>query len=161
MSKVKKTASFHAQKPKVDGNEADLLKTQLARALADYDNLKRRTDEEKILWIKFSSQTIISKLLTILDMLDKAQDHLKDGGLAIAIIEFKKLINEEGVEEINPKVGDDFNHDLMEAVEVVEGESDNKVVEVVLPGWRFADGKIVRAAKVKVTKSNIENSKQE
>ena len=46
---------------------------------------------------------------------------------------------------------------LMEAIEVVAGESDNnkseaKVAEVVLPGWKFEDGTVVRHAKVKVSK---------
>ena len=135
---------------KIDDTEA--LKNQLTRALADYDNLRKRTDEEKTLWIKFSSQTIITKLLAILDMLESAQVHLKDQGLAIAILEFKKVLNDEGVEEIAPIEGDEFNHEFMEAIEVVKGKSDNKVVEVVLPGWKFTDGSVIRHAKVKVSK---------
>src|SRR5258706_15464456 len=92
---------------KVENNETEALKSQLARALADYDNLRRRTDVEKTLWIKFSSQTIITKLLTILDMLEKSQEHLKDQRLAIASLAFQKVLNEEEVEEITPKVVDE------------------------------------------------------
>jgi molecular chaperone GrpE (heat shock protein) len=45
----------------------------------------------------------------------------------------------------------------MEAIEVVDGQSNNKVTEakvaeVVLPGWKFEDGTVVRHAKVKVSK---------
>lgn len=130
--------------------ESEQLKGQLARALADYDNLRRRTDEEKTLWIKFSSQSIITKLLTILDMLEKAQEHLKDQGLAIATLEFKKILNEEGVTEIVPKVGDEFNHELHEVIETIEGEDKNKISETVVPGWKYNDGQVLRYAKVKV-----------
>ncbi len=141
-------------KSKVENNEAEVLKGQLARALADYDNLRRRTDEEKTLWIKFSSQTIITKLLGILDMLESAQMHLKDQGLAIATLEFKKILNDEGLEEIMPKVGDEFNHEFMEAIEVVNGESDNKVLEIFLSGWKYKEGNVLRHAKVKVSRSS-------
>ena len=145
-----------------ENTEVVLLKNQLARTLADYDNLRKRTEEEKTLWIKFSSQRVLTTLLPILDNFESAQKYLNDSGLAIAIGEFKRVFVEEGLEEINPKVGDDFNHDLFEAVDTVEtgkGGMDGKIVEVVLPGWKFKsddgfhDGKlIVRYAKVKVYK---------
>lgn len=151
MAKVKKQPAEVKNEPKEDVNvEAELLKGQLARTLADYDNLRRRTEEEKIQWIKFSSQTIIIKSLTILDMLEKAQEHLKDQGLAIAVLEFKKVLNEEGVEEILPKVGDTFNHDIHEVVETVEGDLKNTISEVLVSGWKYKDGQVLRFAKVKV-----------
>src|SRR3990167_10362322 len=118
-------------------DETETLKGQLARALADYDNLRRRTDEEKTLWIKFASGTIITKLLTILDMIESAQEHLKDQGLAIAVLEFKKVLDEEGVVEIMPKVGDEFNHELHEAIESVEGDKKGKIAEVMVSGWKY------------------------
>ncbi|HKC05105.1 MAG TPA: nucleotide exchange factor GrpE [Patescibacteria group bacterium] len=153
--KVKKVENDKQSLPqsgnlKVEDGETEALKSQLARALADYDNLRRRTDEEKTLWIKFSSQTIITKLLTILDMLEKAQEHLKDQGLAIATLEFKKVLNEEGVEEITPKVGDEFNHELEEVIETVEGGESGKIAEVLVAGWKYKDGQVLRFAKVKV-----------
>ena len=128
------------------------LKDQLARALADYDNLKKRTDEEKTTWMKFSSLNIISKLLPVLDMIENAQKHLQDQGLAISIGEFINVLKDEGLVVINPNIGDEFNEDEMEAIEVVEGTSDNVISEVVVPGWKFKDGIVVRHAKVKVFK---------
>lgn len=151
MTKIKtKKATDVQDKSGVENSENDVLKSQLVRALADYDNLRRRTDEEKTLWIKFASTTIITKLLTILDMLEKAQTHLKDQGLAIATLEFKKVLNEEGVVEILPKVGDEFDHELHEVIETVEGKDKNKIAEVVIPGWKYNDGQVLRYAKVKV-----------
>lgn len=129
-------------------------KDQLARALADYDNLKRRTEEEKVSWAKFSSLSIISKLLPIMDMLESAQEHMKDSGLAIAILEFKKVFIEEGLEEINPKIGSEFDENLEEVIEVVDGIGNNMISEVLVSGWKFKDGNVIRHAKVKVTKTN-------
>jgi molecular chaperone GrpE len=144
--------------------EVVLLKNQLVRALADYDNLRKRTEEEKLLWIRFSTARILTSLISILDNFELAQKHLSDSGLAIAIGEFRKVFAEEGLEEINPKAGEDFdheNHEAVESIEVAETEKDGKITEVVLPGWKFKDNEglaegrqIIRHAKVKVFKSN-------
>lgn len=157
-----KTKSKQKKTTPEESPEVVLLKNQLARTLADYDNLRKRTEEEKTLWVKFSSQRVLTTLIPILDNFESAQKHLNDSGLAIAIGEFKRVFAEEGLEEISPKVGDGFNHDLFEAVDTVETEKkemDGKIAEVVLPGWKFKsdnglhDGKlIIRYAKVKVYK---------
>lgn len=125
---------------------------RLARALADYDNLRKRSEAEKEIWVKFSSERILNKLLPILDMLESAQGHLKDNGLAISLGEFRKILQEEGLEEINPKPKDAFDHKIHEVVESIEGGKDKKgqIAETVLSGWRFAGGPIIRFAKVKV-----------
>lgn len=128
-----------------------VLKSQLARALADYDNLRRRVEQEKGAWVKFATQGVVSRLLPTLDMLETAQKHLNDQGLTMAVSEFKKVLIDEDLVEIIPEKGMVFDHDQHEAVEVVEGE-DGKVAEVVQTGWKFKDGNIVRPAKVKVGK---------
>mgnify|MGYP001559379279 FL=1 len=137
---------------KVTNSKKDLddLKSQLARILADYDNLRKRTDEERETWIKFSTQRVIVKLIPILDALESAQDHLKDQGLGIAINEFKKVVSEEEIEEVKPEVGSMFDESVSEVVESVEGEDKGKIAEVVLNGWKYKDGRVLRYARVKV-----------
>lgn len=136
------------KREKSDGIEE--LKNQLARALADYDNLRKRVESERELWIKFSGERILTKLLPVLDILESAQVHLKDQGLAIALGEFKKVFKDEGVEEIKPSVGDSFDHSVHEVVEAVSGGKRGTIAELVQVGWRFKEGKVIRAAKVKV-----------
>lgn len=132
--------------------ELEVVKGMLARALADYDNLSKRVDRERGDLSKITSVSLIVRLLPVLDGLESAQAHLQDRGLAISIVEFKKVLSEEGLTEIRPKVGDEFDENLMEAIEVVNGASDNKIAEVVLVGWKFTDGMVVRHTKVKVSK---------
>ena len=134
--------------------ELETMKGMLARALADYDNLSKRVDRERSDFGKMASVGVIVKLLPILDNLESAQVHLKDQGLAISIGEFKRVLSEEGLNEICPKVGDAFDEQLMEAIEVVSGSSDNTVAETVLTGWKFSDDTVVRHAKVKVAKTS-------
>lgn len=128
------------------------LKSQLARTLADYDNLVKRVERERQEIGKVASVGIVVKLLPVLDNLEAAQKHLQDQGLAIAIGEFTNMLKDEGLSVINPAVGDDFDEEEMEAIEVVAGERDNKVSEVTLTGWKFVDGTVVRHAKVKVSR---------
>jgi len=130
--------------------EVNLLKEQLARALADYDNLRKRAETEKLSWAKFASQGILIKLLPVLDILESANSHLGDKGLEIALAEFKKILGEEGLIEVNPKSGQVFDHSDQEAIESLDGGKKGTVAEVVLPGWKFVDGPVVRVAKVKV-----------
>lgn len=142
--------------------EVVLLKNQLARTLADFDNYRKRTEEEKGLWVRFSTQRVLTTLISVLDNFELAQKHLNDSGLAIAIGEFKKVFAEEGLEEVTPKIGDGFDHNNYEAVDTIETQEENKegkIAEVILTGWKFKDddglhdGKLViRHAKVKVYK---------
>lgn len=140
------------EKVKGKSNEAEQLKNQLARALADYDNLIKRVERERQDIEKLVSLRLVLKLLTVLDGLESAQIHLKDAGLAISIAEFKKILSEEGLTEIKPEIGSKFDENTMEAIEVIKGSSDNNIAEVALTGWKYNDGTVVRHAKVKVTK---------
>ena len=136
-----------------NSEEISVLKNQLARALADYDNLRKRTEEEKMIWIKFATQKFIQDLLPVLDNFESAQVHLQDSGLAIAINQFKEVLKNEGLIEIRPNVGENFDENLQEVVEVVSGKSAGKISELLVPGWKFVEGMVIRYAKVKVTKA--------
>lgn len=144
--KVKKTDKVHT--------DLESVKAMLARALADYDNLSKRVEREREAMGKIASIGILARLLPVLDNLESAQEHLQDSGLAICIGEFKKVLREEGLNEIRPAVGDEFNENTMEAIEVTTGARDNIISELVLTGWEFSGGQIIRPAKVKVSKVN-------
>lgn len=147
-----------SQIPNIKPKQTEELKNQLARALADYDNLRKRTEEEKVMWVKFATGKFIQNLLPILDVFEAALEHTKDQGLAIAVGQLKDLFKSEGLEEIKPKEGDVFNENLEEVIDVVENnEKEGKIAEMVLSGWRFKDGPVVRHAKVKVFKKTLDN----
>lgn len=130
------------------------LQAQLARALADYDNLRKRSEDESLQVYRNAAVKMAVRLLPVMDMLENAQGYLKDQGLAIAISAFEQIFSEEGIERMNIKPGDDFKEELGEVTEVVDnkGEKSNKIAQVVLAGWRLKDGRVIRHAKVKVNK---------
>lgn len=130
--------------------KADELKAQLARALADYDNLTKRVERERGDYAKMANLMLVGRLLPVVDMLESAQAHLKDAGLAIAIKEFEEAFSEQGVVQIKASKGIKYDEELHEAVEVAKNGKSGEIVKVVLTGWKFVDGPIIRPAKVKV-----------
>jgi molecular chaperone GrpE len=137
---------------KTSGKELEKVKNQLIRALADYDNLRKRIEREREGIEKIASVRFAVKMLTIFDMIEEAQRHLKDSGIALTLEEFKKILETEGIEKIEVGQGDKFDEEICEAVEVVKNGKDGKIVEVVLTGWKFSDGPVIRPIKVKVSK---------
>lgn len=146
-----------AQKTKKTKNEEKTnsekqeLESQLKRALADYQNLERRIEEERRVLGELSSVILIEKFLPVLDNLENAQKHLNDQGLDLVIKQFKDILASEGLEEVESE-GVEFNPHLHEAVETEEGQVDNKIMKVVTKGYKIRD-RVIRPAKVIVAKA--------
>src|SRR3989344_8788806 len=140
MTKIKKPAA-DIQDKKTKKAQGD-LEHQLKRALADYQNLERRIDEERRLLSHLSSALVVEKLLPVLDNLESAQKHLKDEGLEIVTKQFKEVLVSEGVEEIVSE-GSPFDPNLHEATEILESEKDGIVFKVLRKGYKIND-KVLR-----------------
>jgi len=85
---------------KKDEIQTSVLKTQLARALADYDNLVKRVEREKQGFERYANVKLAIKLLPVLDVLREAQKHIGDPGIAMTITQFEEALKGEGIEEI-------------------------------------------------------------
>ncbi|MCI0695498.1 nucleotide exchange factor GrpE, partial [candidate division KSB1 bacterium] len=84
------------------------------------------------------------------DVLAAAQAHLQDPALSLALREFEQAFADSEVEKIAPKKDSQFSEEVHEVVETVKGDKKNTIKEVVLSGWQFAGGTVIRPAKVKV-----------
>lgn len=133
------------------------LEIQLKRTLADYQNLERRIEAERKLLGELSTIVLIEKFLPILDNLENAQKHLNDQGLALVIKQFNDTLTSEGVVEIVSE-GQDYDPNLHEAIETVEGSEDGKIMKVLAKGYKMGD-RVIRAAKVSVVKSDVNTGK--
>lgn len=135
----------------------DAMKNQLARAMADYANLTKKVDEERSEMFKLASISFMNKILPIIDNLKLAQNHVQDSGVAMIIGQMESLAREQGFEEIKINKGDTFDENTMDVAEVIETENEkdnNSVSEVVVTGWKYNDGTVVRHSRVKVFKLN-------
>lgn len=134
-------------------------KNKYLRALADFQNLEKRVLEEKKEFQKMANRDLLSKIIAIVDNIDKAEIFVKDKGLQMVKDSFLKLLNEEGVKEIEV-LGKPFDPHLAEAIEITEGKVDNIVTEVLRKGYYYYD-KILRPAQVKVSKIRKENKAED
>ena len=79
------------------GNQA---LAQLKRVMADYDNFKKRTARDQLEFVKYSNRELLTKLLPVLDDLERAEAHVKDEGLSLAIKHLREVLSAEGVSEL-------------------------------------------------------------
>lgn len=129
--------------------QIDTLTNDWKRALADYQNLVKRVESDKREIVKFASLNLVTRLLPTLDILELAATHSKDSGVIMAVKQFQDVLTDEGLQIIEPKVGDVFDHNIHDCLETVKGDLDNTIAEVVYKGYKM-DDVILRPAKVKV-----------
>lgn len=132
------------------------LTNRWKRALADYQNLEKRYERDRSDFVQFANANLILRLISVLGHLEKVSGTFNDKGLELVVSELQKVLNEEGLEELE-SLGKEFDPNFMEAVEVLPGEEENKVAEVVSKGYLFK-GKLLVPAKVKVFKNEPTNN---
>lgn len=137
-------------------NKTQGLEEQLARALADYQNLIKRVEREKEEVLAKASKSLVEELLPVLDVLQTAQKHLKDNGLEMAIIQFRQVLERAGVERIGAEPGDRFDENIHEAVDTESGGQKGTIARVATEGYRWRDGSLLRPVKVVVYGEEVE-----
>jgi molecular chaperone GrpE len=130
--------------------QVEEFKNKYLRALADYQNLEKRVNEERFELMKIGNKNLLIKIIPFLDNLEKAEVFVRDPGLKISKDHFMQILNETGLEEID-LLGKEFDPNFAEAIDIIPGKEDNKVMEVLRKGYKFKD-KIIRVAQVKVSK---------
>lgn len=142
-------------------NETAVLKDMLLRKAAEFENYKRRTDQEISNYIKYASENIIKELLPVYDDLGRSIDSINKGetkdfetlkkGILLIFDKFKNILEKEGLTEIN-SLGQEFNVDVNSALMQVPRDDvkPNTVLEVVEKGYKLKD-KVVKHEKVLVS----------
>ena len=127
--------------------EVEDLTNKWKRAVADYINLVRRHEREESDLTQLANLELIRRLLPVLDGLEKAATHLRDDGLNLVLKKFKEVLGSQGLTEIDTRGM--FDPRFHECVEAVANGQPGKIAETLDKGF-IINGKIVRAAKVKV-----------
>jgi molecular chaperone GrpE len=134
-------------------------KDDYIRLMAEFDNYRRRTSQEKLELVSMASTDTIKGMLPVLDDCERALQVLKDSNDSDAAKEGTELIynklmsylKSKGLAVIEAK-DQPFDTDLHEAVAqfpVQEEEQKGKVFDVVQTGYTL-NGKVIRFAKVVV-----------
>ena len=134
-------------------------KDDYIRLMAEFDNYRRRTSQEKLELVSMASTDTIKGLLPVLDDCERALKVLMESNDSDAAKEGTELIYNKLMSYLKTKglavieaMGQDFDTDLHEAVAqfpVQEETQKGKVFDVVQTGYTL-NGKVIRFAKVVV-----------
>jgi molecular chaperone GrpE len=138
--------------------EREKAQTYLAnwqRAAADYQNLKRRVEQERGEIAQLANAALIINLLPLMDDIERALDNVDSrlagltwlDGIRLIYRKFQALLEVNGVTEI-PAHGERFDPNVHEAVMFGDGE-DGKVTNVIQKGYKLGD-RVLRPAMVVV-----------
>ncbi|TSC57720.1 MAG: molecular chaperone GrpE [Parcubacteria group bacterium Greene0416_79] len=131
------------------------------RVKADFVNAKRREEEERNEFLKFSRQELIKELLPALNSFHTAFGNKETWekvdlnwrmGVQHIYSQLRGVLERHGIALIEPKIGEPFDpgrHASIGAIAVAEKEKDHTIAEVVQKGYAL-HGKILEPAQVKV-----------
>jgi len=135
------------------------LKDKLLRKAAEFENYKRRTENDQINLITFAAESFIQKLLPVIDDFERSLGHVDEAedinaikqGLKLIYDKLLKVLDEQGVKKIEA-VGNPFDVDYHEALMQRPDDSvdPHTVIDEIEKGYTYKD-KVIRHAKVVVS----------
>jgi len=135
------------------------LKDAFLRKAAEFENYKRRTENDQLNLIKYAAEPFIKSILTVYDDLERSLSHINGDnnfeslkkGLELIYDKFTKILNSHGIKKIDA-IGQPFNVELHEALmqKPAEGVPPHTVLEILEHGYIYQD-KVIRHAKVVVS----------
>ncbi|MCI5837269.1 MAG: nucleotide exchange factor GrpE [Veillonellaceae bacterium] len=130
----------------------------LTRARADYDNLKRRSQEHLRTERERVTGEILLEILPLIDIYEHVltqYEHAKDEpfykGIEMLHTKFIGLLEQYGLQEIEA-LGQMFDYHLHDAKMrlAVPDKPEGEIVQVIRKGYQYRDGKVLRVAEVVV-----------
>lgn len=138
--------------------EAADWKDKYLRAMAEFENFRRRSNQEKADWIKLATQKLALEICDVLDNFERAisqveeaqkGDHFVKGVLMIEQ-QLRNALDKEGVKKIDA-LGAEFDPSYHEALAHIPSDfEENQVAAVIQNGYLMHD-KLLRPARVAVS----------
>tara|TARA_Y100000310_G_scaffold128407_1_gene127583 strand:- start:846 stop:1328 length:483 start_codon:yes stop_codon:yes gene_type:complete len=156
---MKKEDKKHTKEKKPTDKEAlaELTET-LQRTQAEFENYKKRVDNEKQEFVKYAKAETIQKLLSTIDTFEIALKSTKDPekfvkGMEMVYVQLMTLLHSEGLKPIESlgKKFDPYLHEVM--LKEKSDKDDGVVLEELQKGYMLND-KVLRHSKVKVSEKN-------
>jgi molecular chaperone GrpE len=133
---------------------------RLLRTTADFDNYKKRAAREKQDAVKFANESLLQKLIPIVDNFDMAMaaagksdnpESLREG-IAMIYNQLRAALTEAGLEEINA-LGKTFDPTLHEAISQQESSDapEGQVIQQLRKGYKLRE-RLIRPASVVIAR---------
>ena len=139
-----------------ENQEVEKIKDSYLRLQADFTNYRNRQEKEKQDIYKYASEKLVTKLLTVVDNLDRALNEEMDKdafaeGIELVREDLLNILKQEGVEEIQSD-GEVFDANKHHAVFMEESDSveSGRIIETFQKGYTL-NGKVIRPSMVKVS----------
>ncbi len=152
--KTKKSSAKDEQLKKLE-EELQVQKDLLLRTAAEFDNFKRRTENEKLAAAEYTSANLLKKLLPVFDNVDRANAADKDSadyakGVEMIVKMLTDVVKDLGLQELGA-VGESFDPSYHYAVMHIEDENlgENVISNVLQKGYKIGDT-VIRPAMVQV-----------
>lgn len=152
------------EKLKSAEQELQNYKDRLLRKAAEFENYKRRIENDQFNLLKYAAESLIIKLLPVIDDFERSLAHLKDAkdvdsikdGIKLVYDKLMKMLEDQGVKPIDA-VGKPFDVHYHEAI--MQRKADNvephTVIEEFEKGYLYND-RVIRHTKVAVSEDNAE-----
>lgn len=144
-------------------SEAMQWKDRYLRALADFENYRKRSDREKADYFRYALAGTMRELLPILDNFDRALEHAEEGdefhkGVLLIYKQLFDVLQKGGMRPID-EAGVAFDPNFHEAVVREEDPSvpNHTVLAILQKGYLLHD-RLIRPAMVKVGVGGPERS---
>ncbi len=140
------------------------MQDTLLRKVAEFENYKRRTENDQLNLLKYSAESFILKILPVYDDLGRSVDHLGESniesikeGLKLVYDKFTKILDEQGVKKLEVK-GKEFDVEFHEALmqQPSNEAPSNTVLSEIEPGYIYKD-KVIKHAKVIVCQEIVDS----
>lgn len=135
------------------------LNDRLLRRAAEFENYKRRTEQDQLSLLKYAAEPFIIKMLSVYDDLLRSLNHINEKennqslneGLKLVADKFTKVLADQGIEKIKCK-GEQFDFNYHEAVmqHVTKDYPTNTIIEEIEAGYMYKD-KVIKHSKVIVS----------
>lgn len=144
----------------------DDWKNKYYLSYADMDNLRKSIEKDHREALKYRASGFIEKLLPALDSFNLAlkaepkTEEMKNflQGFSFIYTNLINVLKDEGVSELEPKIGDKFDEKFMHAIDTIESDGEeNLVAKVYANGYKLHD-RLIRTAMVYVTKHKQEET---
>ncbi len=129
------------------------------RAKADLINARKDDERRNQEFLKFANSVLISDILPVLDSFDLAfsavadQDSKFSKGILLIKMQLENTVEKYGLEQ-NRSVGEKANLQMHEIIGEIESEKEEGIIVEEIQKGYLLHGKLIRPAKVKVSKSN-------
>ena len=132
------------------------LKDKYLRLIAEFENYKKRTTQEKEDFAKYAKENLITAILPILDDFERAKKNKEEDIKGYLLIgqKISDILSKQNLQKINISKNEVFDldkHEAISSIPVKEKKKKGKIIEEVESGYMLSD-KIIRYPKVIIGK---------